>query len=65
MEHPFFIRCPRCNWKVFTTGTASDLESQGLLEREIKKGCKSCGGPRTFRCKKCGQPAKMFRVRKS
>jgi hypothetical protein len=61
----FIVRCNRCNWRAFTVGTSVDLEAQGLLVREIKKNCKSCGGPRTFRCMKCGSPAKMLRLKKN
>lgn len=61
MEHNFLIRCNRCGWRVTSLGTQGDLDAQGLIE--IKKSCKSCGGPRTFRCKKCGNVAKMFRLK--
>ena len=64
MDKNFVIRCPRCRHQILTSGIKADLEVQGLLSREIKRSCKSCGGPRKFRCLKCGSPSKMFRVKK-
>lgn len=61
MEFPFIIRCQSCGFKVMTTGRSADIQAQGLTE--IKKSCSKCGG-RSFKCKKCGKPAKMFRLRK-
>ncbi len=59
----FIIRCPRCGYKVLTNGTKSDLKDKGMLDKEIKKGCKTCGGPRKFKCIKCGNSIKMIRLR--
>jgi hypothetical protein len=53
----FLIKCPRCAWSKFTSGLKQDLT--GLFE--IKK-CVTCGGPRKFRCQRCGQIATMKRL---
>jgi hypothetical protein len=58
MEKKFLIRCRNCKWYEFSTGLSSDLEHL----HEIKKGCVNCGGPRKFRCPKCGMSALMHRV---
>ena len=56
------IRCNKCNWRTFTTGMTADLEAEGLTE--VKKGCTHCGG-RSFKCPKCGNASKMFRMKKA
>jgi len=63
IEKNFMIRCARCNWRTFSTGITADLKADGLLV-EQKKNCATCGGARVFKCPKCGQPAKMFRMKK-
>ena len=63
MEKNFMIRCVRCNWRTFSTGITADLKAEGLVE--VKKGCKTCGGARMFKCPKCGTASKMFRMKKA
>jgi hypothetical protein len=48
---------------MFTSGLKKDLEKQGLLIREVKK-CAKCGGPRIFKCMKCGANTKALRLPK-
>jgi len=58
MDARFIIRCPKCRWARMTSGISTELQDL----REIKT-CNNCGGPRKFRCPKCGQIAKMVRVK--
>jgi len=53
----FRIKCNKCNWVEFSSGLSKDLAHL----REIKK-CSTCGGPRKFKCLKCGLPCKMTRM---
>ena len=59
MDKNFVIRCSRCGWKILTTGLTKDLEEAGLKE---VTGCVNCSG-RRFHCQKCGQNAKLFRIK--
>lgn len=56
----FLIKCNNCNWHIKTNGTKKEISDLNLLE--IKNSCSSCGKPRRFKCKKCGQHAKMHRL---
>lgn len=58
MENRFLIKCTKCSWNRVSTGLSEDLKDL----KEIKK-CATCGGPRKFRCPKCGEPAKQFRIK--
>ena len=58
MENRFIIKCNKCLWARPSTGIAADLKD--LVE--VKK-CASCGGPRSFKCPKCGRIAKMTRTK--
>lgn len=58
MEKRFKITCRHCGWSELHTGISSEL----VHLREIKK-CPNCGGPRVFRCPKCGTHAKMLRIK--
>jgi transcription elongation factor Elf1 len=58
MEQNFIIRCPRCRWAEMSTGISEDLTH---LSEVVT--CTNCGGSRKFRCPRCGQLAKMTRVR--
>lgn len=58
MDQNFILRCLKCRWARMSTGLSSDLADL----HEIKT-CSSCGGPRKFRCPKCGQNAKLIRVK--
>ena len=58
MENKFIIRCPKCRWARMSTGLTKDL--QDLHEY---KSCLNCGKIRSFRCIKCGNIAKMTRVK--
>jgi len=53
----FQLRCLRCRYSEMSTGLSTDLKH--LFE--IKK-CATCGGPRKFRCPRCGSIATMKRV---
>ena len=64
MDKNFILRCPGCRYTMFTSGIKSDLEEQGLLQREVKK-CTNCGGPRKFKCIKCGTITKAIRLPKN
>lgn len=54
----FVLRCVKCRWARMSTGLTEDLNDL----RETT-GCSNCGKPRQFRCPKCGQTAKLMRVR--
>ena len=56
----FMIKCSNCNWFVKTLGSKKEIEELDLTE--IKNNCSTCGKPRKFICKKCGQSAKAFRI---
>ena len=58
MEKIFKLNCKSCGWFLSTTGVSTELEELKLAE--IKK-CAKCGGPRTFKCQKCGKLVKMLR----
>jgi NAD-dependent SIR2 family protein deacetylase len=60
MENYFRLQCKHCQWTELSTGLSSDLTHLA----EIKK-CPTCGGPRVFRCPKCGTQVKMLRIRGS
>ncbi|RDJ35279.1 MAG: hypothetical protein DWQ19_10720 [Crenarchaeota archaeon] len=57
MENRFLIKCS-CGWKRLSTGISEDLKDL----KEVKK-CNNCGGPRKFKCPKCGKVAKQFRIK--
>ena len=57
MENRFLITC-KCGWKRPSTGLSSDLTD---LTEVVK--CSNCGGPRQFKCPKCGGIAKHFRIK--
>jgi len=57
MEKRFIIKC-KCGWSKLSTGITSDLVDL----KEVKK-CNKCGGPRSFKCPKCGGLAKQFRIK--
>lgn len=57
-EKRYIIRCGKCRWARMSNGLSSDVTEL----KEIKK-CHNCGGPRQFRCPRCGQTAKMTRVK--
>lgn len=57
----FFIKCSNCNWSVKTLGNKKSLQELDL--REIANNCSKCGKARKFICKKCGQIAKMLRIK--
>lgn len=56
----FIIKCSNCNYTIKTNGSKKQISELELVE--IVNGCSSCGKPRRFKCKKCGQSAKMFRL---
>lgn len=56
----FLIKCSNCNWSIKTNGSKKEILELDL--NEIINSCSSCGKPRRFKCKKCGQYAKMFRL---
>jgi len=56
----FIIKCPNCNWQVKILGDKKSIEELKLVE--IKNSCSTCGKPRVFRCQKCGERSKAFRV---
>lgn len=56
----FIIKCIKCGWREKTSGIKKDLSDANLIE--IPNNCSSCGKIRKFKCKKCSQPAKMFRL---
>lgn len=56
----FLIQCAKCRWFVKTKGSKKDLEEIKL--NEIKNSCSNCGKIRKFRCPKCSEVAKMFRI---
>lgn len=58
MEKNFILRCPKCRWARMSTGLTEDLKDL----KEINN-CLNCGKPRQYRCPKCGQTAKLIRVR--
>lgn len=61
MEKKFILRCSKCRFGVLSTGLSEDLKHL----HEIKK-CATCGGPRTFRCNKCGNGTmKLMRIKKN
>lgn len=55
----FIIVCSNCRWKKVTTGISDDLKDL----KEIPNNCSNCGKPRRFRCPRCGNAAKMIRVK--
>lgn len=55
----FMIRCHNCRWAETSTGISADLQHL----KEIPSDCKDCGKPREFKCPKCGQTAKMLRIK--
>lgn len=56
-EKRFVIKCP-CGWNRLSSGLSDDLED--LVEIT---NCGTCGKLRTFRCPKCSQKAKQFRIK--
>lgn len=56
----FLIKCRNCNWNLKTNGSKKEISDLELFE--IKNSCSTCGKPRKFKCKKCGQHAKMYRL---
>lgn len=60
VDYRWVIRCSKCKWQELTTGISVDITHL----KEIKKGCPTCGGARKFHCPKCGQVAKMLKLRK-
>jgi predicted RNA-binding Zn-ribbon protein involved in translation (DUF1610 family) len=56
----FLIKCSNCNWNIKTNGSKKDISDLNLVE--IVRSCSSCGKPRRFKCQKCRQSAKMFRL---
>jgi len=57
MDKRFKILCRSCKWMELSTGLSSDLTHLA----EVKK-CAHCG-PRAFKCPRCGNQAKMIRIR--
>jgi transcription elongation factor Elf1 len=57
LDKLFQLRCQRCRYSEMSSGLSPDLKH--LFE--IKK-CATCGGPRKFRCPRCGSIAVMKRV---
>jgi hypothetical protein len=57
----FIIKCQSCNWSIQTLGNKQEIENKEL--QEIPNGCANCGKARKFICQKCGQAAKMFRIK--
>lgn len=57
LPKPFLFKCIRCAHAETSTGLSQDLKH--LFE--IKK-CATCGGPRKFRCPKCGSIATLKRI---
>jgi hypothetical protein len=53
----YMLRCIKCSHSEMTTGLSKDL----FHLAEIKK-CSNCGGPRKFRCPKCGMTITMQKV---
>lgn len=53
----FILKCS-CGWVHYCNGTAPELKSF----KEVFKGCKTCGKPRTFLCPKCKKIVKMIRT---
>lgn len=54
----FILRCHKCRWARMSTGLSEDLSDL----HEINQ-CENCGKPRSFKCPKCGQNAKLLRVK--
>lgn len=54
------LRCHKCRWAERSTGLSADL----LKFNETTK-CSSCSGARTFKCPKCGNQAKLNRIKNS
>lgn len=54
----FILRCHKCRWARMSTGLNEDLKD---LHEYVT--CANCHKTRTFRCPKCGQNAKLTRVR--
>ena len=48
----------RCGYTEFSTGLSKDLAHL----KEVKK-CANCGGPRLFKCPKCSNIAKLYRIK--
>lgn len=55
--YKFILKCS-CKWLKTCDGKNEDLSSL----KEVKKGCQSCGKPRTFLCPNCGKIVKMIKV---
>lgn len=53
----FQLRCKKCLYSEFSSGLKGDLTHL----HEYKK-CLTCGGPRKFRCPKCGGMFEMKRI---
>ncbi len=54
----FILRCVKCRWARTSTGISSDL-----ADLKETTSCTNCGKPRQFRCPRCGQTAKLTRIR--
>lgn len=57
MEKRFVVKCS-CGWQRLSNGTDEDLSDLTEI-----KNCTSCGKLRQFRCPKCSQKAKQFRIK--
>ena len=55
----FVIRCLRCRWSRITSGVSSDISDL----QEINAGCITCTKWRKFKCKSCGSPSTMKRIK--
>jgi hypothetical protein len=57
MENRFVIKCS-CGWQRLSTGISESLKDLTEIV-----DCSHCGKPRQFKCPKCGQKAKQFRLK--
>jgi hypothetical protein len=58
LPRKFILRCMKCRWGRTSTGLSSDLS-----DLKETTSCTNCGKTRQFRCPRCGQTAKLTRIR--